>query len=34
MYIKTDKSFKYDYEKIDPASEEFMFLNETIMSTY
>ena len=34
MNIQTDKSFKYDYEKLDPASEEFNFLKETFMSTY
>ena len=34
MNIKTDKSFKYDYEKLDPASEEFNFLKETFMSTF
>ena len=34
MYIKTDESSKYDYEKLDPASEEFNFLKETFMSTY
>ena len=33
MNIKTDKSFKYDYEKLDPASEEFTFLKKTIMTT-
>ena len=25
MNNETDKSFKYDYEKLDPASEEFRF---------
>ena len=34
MNIKTDKSFKYDYEKLDPASEEFNFLQEIFMSTF
>ena len=34
MDIQTDKSYKYDYEKLDPASEEFNFLNETFMSTF
>ena len=33
MYIETDKSFKYDYEKLDPASKEFNVLKETFMST-
>ena len=34
MNIKTDKYFKYDYEKLDPASEQFNFLKETFMSTF
>ena len=34
MNIKTDKSFKYDYEKLDPALEEFTFLKKTFMTTY
>ena len=32
MNIKTDKSFKYDYKNLDPASEEFNFLKETFIS--
>ena len=34
MNIQTDKSFIYDYEKLDPASEEFNFLKETFISTF
>ena len=34
MNIKTDKSFKHDYEKLDPASEKFKFLKETFMTTF
>ena len=34
MNIKTDKYFNYDYEKLDPASEEFNFLKETFISTF
>ena len=33
MYIKTDESSKYDYEKLDPASEEFNFLKETFITS-
>ena len=33
MNIKTDKSFKYNYEKLEPSSEEFKFLKETFMTT-
>ena len=33
MNIETDKSFKYDYEKLDPASEEFNFLKKTFKTT-
>ena len=33
MNIKTDKYFKYDYEKLDPTLEEFKFLKETFLTT-
>ena len=33
MNIKTDKSFKYDYEKLDPASEELKFLKQSFVTT-
>ena len=33
MNIKTDKSFKYNYEKLEPSSEKFKFLKETFMTT-
>ena len=33
MNIKTDKSFKYNYEKLQPSTEEFKFLKETFMTT-
>ena len=33
MNIKTDKSFIYDYENLDPSSEEFTFLKKTFVAT-
>ena len=32
MNIKIDKLFIYDYEKLDPASEEFKFLKKTFIT--
>ena len=32
MNIKTDLSFKYDYDKLDSASEELKFLMESFMT--
>ena len=33
MDIITDKSFKYDHEKLDPASDEFIFVKHFYNTT-